>query len=271
VATGCPAACRARSPRATPLYRLFDAHFEEVKGQWEDRFERRCGFWRGFVDEQVGRYLECGLFENGTVVTDCIPPSTFGAESYRGQAAPPSRGTALGGPGRAREGTGRTTARRHDDEDPSQVDRRGWFARQSSGLTGRGLHDRQSTHADRPGESVSRTRVMGWSESQGAAGSKQLDRSRLLCLLKVMRRLVTVVVRRPRNGLTRLLAEAGPWWQSSSESRPWRDKCTRRDDCHSSLASARRPCGISSPKANAARSSSCTLGSWLELRRATRP
>jgi hypothetical protein len=52
VATGCLAAYRARSPRATPLYRLFDAHFDEVKGQWEERFERRCGFWRGFVDEQ---------------------------------------------------------------------------------------------------------------------------------------------------------------------------------------------------------------------------
>ena len=65
MATGCPAAYRARSPRATPLYRLFDAHFEEVKGQWEERFQRRYGFWRGFVDEQVLRYLDCGLFENG--------------------------------------------------------------------------------------------------------------------------------------------------------------------------------------------------------------
>ncbi len=36
-----------------------------MRGQWEERFERRYGFWRGFVDEQVGRYLDCGLFENG--------------------------------------------------------------------------------------------------------------------------------------------------------------------------------------------------------------
>jgi len=36
-----------------------------VKGQWEECFERRYGFWRGFVDEQVLRYLDCGLFENG--------------------------------------------------------------------------------------------------------------------------------------------------------------------------------------------------------------
>jgi hypothetical protein len=39
--------------------------YDEVKGQWEERFERRYGFWRGFVDERVRRYLDCGLFENG--------------------------------------------------------------------------------------------------------------------------------------------------------------------------------------------------------------
>jgi hypothetical protein len=51
VAQSCAARYRARNPRATPLYRLFEAHFDEVRGQWEERFERRCGFWRGFVDE----------------------------------------------------------------------------------------------------------------------------------------------------------------------------------------------------------------------------
>ncbi len=33
--------------------------------------ERRCGFWRGFIDEQVRRYLDCGLFENGFVRIRC--------------------------------------------------------------------------------------------------------------------------------------------------------------------------------------------------------
>ena len=42
-----------------------------MKGQWEDRFERRHGFWRGFVDEQVRRYLDCGLFENGFARVRC--------------------------------------------------------------------------------------------------------------------------------------------------------------------------------------------------------
>ena len=42
-----------------------------MRGQWEERFERRCGFWRGFVDEQVRRYLDCGLFENGFARIRC--------------------------------------------------------------------------------------------------------------------------------------------------------------------------------------------------------
>ena len=62
MAGACAARYRARNPRATLLYRLFEGDFDEVKGQWEERFERRCGFWRGFVDEQVLRYLDCGLF-----------------------------------------------------------------------------------------------------------------------------------------------------------------------------------------------------------------
>ena len=71
MAQACAARYRARNPRATPLYRLFETHFDEVRGQWEERFERRCGFWRGFVDEQVRRYLDCGLSENGFARIRC--------------------------------------------------------------------------------------------------------------------------------------------------------------------------------------------------------
>jgi hypothetical protein len=39
------------------LYRLLDAHFDEVRGRWEERFERWFGFWRGFVDERSAERL----------------------------------------------------------------------------------------------------------------------------------------------------------------------------------------------------------------------
>ena len=53
------------------MYRLVEAHYDEVKGQWEERYEHRYGFWRGFVDDQVKRYLDCGLFHNGFARIQC--------------------------------------------------------------------------------------------------------------------------------------------------------------------------------------------------------
>ena len=62
---------RSRSPRATPLYRLVESCCDQVKGQWEERFERRYGYWRGFVDEEVRCYLDCGLYANGFARIQC--------------------------------------------------------------------------------------------------------------------------------------------------------------------------------------------------------
>ena len=47
------------------MYRLVEAHYDEVKGVWEERFEERYGFWRRFVDGVVQRYLDCGVFRSG--------------------------------------------------------------------------------------------------------------------------------------------------------------------------------------------------------------
>ena len=46
----CPPRYRPRNPRATSLYQLLDKHYETVKGLWEERFERRYRFWRGYWD-----------------------------------------------------------------------------------------------------------------------------------------------------------------------------------------------------------------------------
>ena len=74
----CPPRYRARNPRATALYQLLEAHYETVKGLWEERFERRYGFWRGFYDTAVARYLECGLFESGFARVRCTScPNEF--------------------------------------------------------------------------------------------------------------------------------------------------------------------------------------------------
>ena len=67
----CPPRYRPRRPRATSLYQLLDTCYERLKGLWEDRFERRYGFWRAFYDTAVMRYLDCGLFESGFARAVC--------------------------------------------------------------------------------------------------------------------------------------------------------------------------------------------------------
>ena len=66
-----PALYRPRQPRKTPLYQLLETHYEEIKASWEDRFEKRYGRWRGFVDAVVARYLDCGIPESGFARVVC--------------------------------------------------------------------------------------------------------------------------------------------------------------------------------------------------------
>ena len=60
-----PRLYRPRNARASPLYQLLETYYEEVKAIWEQRFEKQYGFWRGFVDAVVARYLDCGVAEGG--------------------------------------------------------------------------------------------------------------------------------------------------------------------------------------------------------------
>ena len=63
---------RPRDPRKTALWGLLDTLYERVKGAWEERVERKYGFWRGLADEAVARYLDCGVWDNGEVVTQSV-------------------------------------------------------------------------------------------------------------------------------------------------------------------------------------------------------
>jgi len=60
-----------RNAQSTPLYFLVESLYEKVKAMWEERFERSCGFWRGFLDGVVARYLDCGVLESGFARVFC--------------------------------------------------------------------------------------------------------------------------------------------------------------------------------------------------------
>src|SRR3990172_10839562 len=68
---GYPPFYRPRNPRATPLFRLVEARYEELKALWEDRFEKTHGFWGGFTDTAVARYLDCASPECGFARLRC--------------------------------------------------------------------------------------------------------------------------------------------------------------------------------------------------------
>ena len=55
---------RPRNPQATSVYRLLEQRCDEV-------FEERYGFWRGFVEGLVFRYLDCGIYERGAARVRC--------------------------------------------------------------------------------------------------------------------------------------------------------------------------------------------------------
>ena len=60
-----------RNTQSTVLYFLVESLYEKVKAMWEEQFERSCGFWRGFLDGVVARYLDCGLLECGFARVFC--------------------------------------------------------------------------------------------------------------------------------------------------------------------------------------------------------
>ena len=94
---GVERACRVyrpRDPRKSALWGLVDTLYERVKGEWEERFERRYGFWRGLADEVVARYLDCGDWNSGFARVRCRRCSEefLVAFSCRGRGLCPSCG-----------------------------------------------------------------------------------------------------------------------------------------------------------------------------------
>ncbi len=62
---------RPRQPQNSTLYQLLEAYYEDVKALWEERFEKKYGFWRGFVDTVVARYFDCGVAQAGFARLKC--------------------------------------------------------------------------------------------------------------------------------------------------------------------------------------------------------
>jgi hypothetical protein len=85
---------RPRDPRKTALWGFINTLYERVKGAWEERYERKYGFWRGLADEAVARSLDCGVWDNGFARVRCrkCPQEFLVAFSCKGRGLCPSCG-----------------------------------------------------------------------------------------------------------------------------------------------------------------------------------
>ena len=70
-------AYRARIFGDNPLHKIFNDHWQNFVGAYEERFQQTCGALRGTAKRVVKRFLDCGNPMNGFARIKC---STCGAE-----------------------------------------------------------------------------------------------------------------------------------------------------------------------------------------------
>ena len=62
---------KPRRPKASPLYRLTEDHFDEFSTVYDERFARRWGYWHKVVGEVVEKFQACGILKHGFARVRC--------------------------------------------------------------------------------------------------------------------------------------------------------------------------------------------------------
>ncbi len=62
---------RPRYPQSSDYYRCVEDHLDTFVQVYEERFERRYGFWRPYLEKVITRYLECGDLHHGFARAKC--------------------------------------------------------------------------------------------------------------------------------------------------------------------------------------------------------
>ncbi|MFM8830904.1 MAG: transposase zinc-binding domain-containing protein [Spartobacteria bacterium] len=62
---------RARNPKASPLWRCLDAHFDTFLEIYPEVYEHDYGFLRPIIPEVVEKFMGCGDFANGFARVRC--------------------------------------------------------------------------------------------------------------------------------------------------------------------------------------------------------
>jgi len=67
----CAGVYKPRRPRASPLYRLVEAHFPALHAVYDERFAETYGAWRPVMRKVTERFLTCGILEHGFARVRC--------------------------------------------------------------------------------------------------------------------------------------------------------------------------------------------------------
>ena len=62
---------KPRNSKTSDYYRCVEAHFEELQGVWDERYERQYGFFRPYVMDVIFKYLDCGDLHCGFARVKC--------------------------------------------------------------------------------------------------------------------------------------------------------------------------------------------------------
>ena len=60
-----------RDPQSSQYYQCVEDHFERFEQVYEERFDKRDGFFRPYVMRVIYRYLDCGILRNGFARVRC--------------------------------------------------------------------------------------------------------------------------------------------------------------------------------------------------------
>ena len=60
-----------RRPRASPLHRLLDGYFRQFEQVYDERYQKRYGFWRPVIARTVEKFLACGDLREGFARVRC--------------------------------------------------------------------------------------------------------------------------------------------------------------------------------------------------------
>jgi hypothetical protein len=60
-----------RNPKASAYYRCVEDHFEHLEAFWDERYQRRFGFWRPYVMDVIQCCMDCGDLNFGFARVKC--------------------------------------------------------------------------------------------------------------------------------------------------------------------------------------------------------